>query len=253
MPSGTSSQTSSVHIEAVHRLSDLGAVVTAGATWDLAGGLRCRVASDRHFRLSKATGSAGARSSTRQTSTPRSPALTNYSRRRRDWKTRQAKCSERFQAYFATRDWDAIADMLTADLYSDDRRPVVGGGIRPGRDAIDRKTCGRSPTSRSRIRHQIVIATRGGRLALARTPSSRGHGEPDPFHVDFLSSSRSTPTIGSQRSSRSTPTTSTLPSRNSTPATSPAKLPPTRTRGRPSRGNAPRSTDTKSPQRRRTV
>jgi hypothetical protein len=43
---------------------------------------------------------------------------------------------ERFQADFATRGWDAIADMLTADLYSDDRRPLVGGGIRPGRNAL---------------------------------------------------------------------------------------------------------------------
>ena len=31
-----------------------------------------------------------------------------------------------------------------------------------------------------------AIATRGGRLALARARYSRGHGEPDPFHVDFL-------------------------------------------------------------------
>ena len=37
----------SIHIEAVHRLSSLGAVVTHVATWDLAGRLRCRVADDR--------------------------------------------------------------------------------------------------------------------------------------------------------------------------------------------------------------
>ena len=34
----------SIYVEAVHRLSDLGAVVTHAATWDLARGLRRRVA-----------------------------------------------------------------------------------------------------------------------------------------------------------------------------------------------------------------
>ena len=38
----------SVYIETVHRLSDLGAVFTQGA-WDLARGLRRRVAGDRHL------------------------------------------------------------------------------------------------------------------------------------------------------------------------------------------------------------
>ncbi len=39
----------SIYMEAVHRLSDLGAVVTAGGVWDLARGLRRRVADDRPF------------------------------------------------------------------------------------------------------------------------------------------------------------------------------------------------------------
>ncbi len=43
---------------------------------------------------------------------------------------------ERFQARFAARNWSAIAEMLVADLYSDDRRSVVGGGNRHGRDAL---------------------------------------------------------------------------------------------------------------------
>ena len=92
---------------------------------------------------------------------------------------------ERFQARFATRDWDAIAGMLTADLYSDDRRPMVGGGVRPGRDALIedlRAVVGVEITNGS----AEAIATRGGRLALARAQYSRSHEEPDAFHVDFL-------------------------------------------------------------------
>ena len=96
-----------------------------------------------------------------------------------------SQAAERFQAHFAARDWDAIADMLTADLYSDDRRPVVGGGIRPGRDALIEDLRAVTDVEITNATSD-AIATRGGRLALARARYSRGHGEPDPFHVDFL-------------------------------------------------------------------
>ena len=92
---------------------------------------------------------------------------------------------ERFQAHFATRGWDAIAGMLTADLYSDDRRTVVGGGIRPGRDALIEDLRAVTDVEVTNATSD-AIATRGGRLALARARYSRGHGEPHPFHVDFL-------------------------------------------------------------------
>ena len=49
---------------------------------------------------------------------------------------------ERFLAYFAARDWDAMAQMLADDISVDDRRRVVNAGIRHGRDA-DIETCGR--------------------------------------------------------------------------------------------------------------
>jgi hypothetical protein len=92
---------------------------------------------------------------------------------------------ERFQAHFAISDWDAIAGMLTADLYSDDRRPVVGGGSRPGRDALIEDLRAVTDVEITNATSG-AIATRGGRLALARARYSRGRGEPDPFHVDFL-------------------------------------------------------------------
>ena len=42
---------------------------------------------------------------------------------------------ERLEAYFAARDWDAIAEILADDTYADDRRRVVNSGTRHGRDA----------------------------------------------------------------------------------------------------------------------
>ena len=47
-----------------------------------------------------------------------------------------SQACERFQAFFAARDWDAMAEMLADDTATDDRRPVVNAGIRHGRDAV---------------------------------------------------------------------------------------------------------------------
>ena len=172
------------YIEGVHRLSRLGAVVTyvshgtsregLDAEWRVVHVLtlegdqinRCEVFDEPDFDT------ALARFDELQ---PQAPRLENAA----------SQAAERFQAHFAARDWDAIADMLTADLYSDDRRPVVGGGIRPGRDALIEDLRAVTDVEITNATSD-AIATRGGRLALARARYSRGHGEPDPFHVDFL-------------------------------------------------------------------
>ena len=38
-------------------------------------------------------------------------------------------------SHFPARDWDAMAEMLTDDVFSDDRRRVVNEAARRGRDA----------------------------------------------------------------------------------------------------------------------
>src|SRR5277367_5601759 len=173
-----------VYIEAVHRLGDLGAVVTLVSSGTSQGGFdgewrmadvftvegdlisRCEIFNEADLDA------ALARFEELQ---PQAPRLENAA----------SQVYERFQAHFAARDWDAIADMLTADLYSDDRRPVVGGGIRPGRDALIEDLRAVADVEITNATSD-AIATRGGRLALARARYSRGHGEPRPFHVDFL-------------------------------------------------------------------
>ena len=57
--------------------------------------------------------------------TPSAPQLENAA----------SQMDERFWAYFAARDWTAIAEILADDFCSDDRRRVVGAGLRHGRDA----------------------------------------------------------------------------------------------------------------------
>ena len=46
-----------------------------------------------------------------------------------------SQIGERFVAYFAAGDWDAMATILADDFSNDDRRRVVGAGVTHGRDA----------------------------------------------------------------------------------------------------------------------
>ena len=88
--------------------------------------------------------------------------------------------------------------MLTADLYSDDRRPVVDGGVRPGRDAFIEDMRAVTEVELTNATSD-AIATRGGRLALARPRYSTRPWGPTRSTSTSYSSSRSTPKIGSQR------------------------------------------------------
>ena len=92
---------------------------------------------------------------------------------------------ERLHAYFAARDWDAITEILNEDYYGEDRRSVVGAGIRRGPDAAieDYRSAADIEVTDAR---SDAIATRGARLALTRARYSRSDKEPEAFHVDFL-------------------------------------------------------------------
>src|SRR5262249_3817687 len=47
-----------------------------------------------------------------------------------------ARVNEHFAEYFAARDWAAVAEILSDDNFLDDRRHVVNGGLWHGRDAV---------------------------------------------------------------------------------------------------------------------
>ena len=139
----------SVYIEAVHRLSDLGAVVTQAVSGTSQDGLRRRVAEIvlvtvdgdliNRCELFDEADIDAAIARFDELSRP-APRLENAA----------SQANERFWTYFAARDWDALAEILADDISTDDRRRVVNAGVRHGRDAEDRETCGRSPTSGSR-------------------------------------------------------------------------------------------------------
>ncbi|ORV54593.1 hypothetical protein AWC05_18580 [Mycobacterium florentinum] len=74
---------------------------------------------------------------------------------------------ERFQAYYAAGDWTAMSETLADNTSADDRRRVVGTGLRLGRDAAIADMRAIAELGRTDI-SSTVIATRGDRLALGR-------------------------------------------------------------------------------------
>ena len=84
--------------------------------------------------------------------------------------------TERFQAHFAARDWAALGEILADGFSSDDRRRVVGAGVRHGRDAQVANTRAIAELWSTNVTRS-VIATRGRDLVLVRiTFSSRDEG-----------------------------------------------------------------------------
>ena len=96
-----------------------------------------------------------------------------------------SRANERSHAYFAARDWDAIAEIVADDISTDDRRRVVNAGLLQGRDASIESFRWAADLG---VTHATSdpIATRGERLVLARARYSHSDDQPQPFDVDLL-------------------------------------------------------------------
>jgi limonene-1,2-epoxide hydrolase len=92
---------------------------------------------------------------------------------------------EHFLTRFAARDWDAMAESLAADYSSDDRRLVVGAGVRHGRDAAIDNYRAMADVGFANI-SSTVIATRGQRLAVTRAHATGVDPQPEAFRMDLL-------------------------------------------------------------------
>ncbi|WP_369803293.1 BTAD domain-containing putative transcriptional regulator [Mycobacterium sp. E2699] len=172
------------YIEAVHRLSDLGLVVTHTGRGTSREGFD---AEWREVALLTASGDAGSRyevfeEADLDAAIARFDQLSRPAPRLKNAASQVAEC---FLAHFSTGDWDAMAKLL-ADIYNlDDRRRVVGAGVRHGREAqiVDLRAIAEvwitnvTPT---------VIAIRGERLVLMRVRHSDNDQQSDAFHTDAL-------------------------------------------------------------------
>ena len=154
-------------VEAVHRLCELGAVVTYvlkgttpegfDAEWRMINILT--VESDLLSRSEvfdeADLDAALARFDELQ---PQAPRLENAA----------SLVGERFWKHFAAREWAAMAELVADDIFSDDRRRVVNGGIRRGRGDHMADMRGIAEVLPDEVITPTVIATRGARLALTR-------------------------------------------------------------------------------------
>ncbi|MCV7401162.1 AAA family ATPase [Mycobacterium fragae] len=174
----------SIYIEAVHRLCEFGAVVThslkgtspegVDAEWRMVdifmvkGDLisDCEVFDEAHIDTALAR-------------------FDELHLRARKLENAASRVAERFQAQFAARNWEAMAEMLADDFSSDDRRRVVGAGVRHGRDADIENLRAWADVGVENITSD-VIAIRGGRLVLARAQWSGADQRPEAFHTEAL-------------------------------------------------------------------
>ncbi|MGB3476863.1 MAG: BTAD domain-containing putative transcriptional regulator [Mycobacterium sp.] len=91
---------------------------------------------------------------------------------------------QRILAHYVARDWAALAEILTEDCSSMDRRPVVNAGLRHGRAAVVAEVA--AIAEAGLILTSNVIATRGERLVLCRGRASEESQRPDAFRSDLL-------------------------------------------------------------------
>ncbi|WP_442387489.1 BTAD domain-containing putative transcriptional regulator [Mycobacterium sp.] len=175
---------SRVYIEAVHCLSDAGAVVTYAAHGTSQEGFN---AEWRAINISMVDGDLIDRSELFD-DTDLDAALARFEElhpQTRRPENAATLVTERFLAHFAAGDWDAMPEMMADNFSSDDRRRVVGAGVRYGRNAqiMDMRTIADLGITNWATTH---IATRGGRLALSRTRMSLRGQRPEAFYGEML-------------------------------------------------------------------
>jgi hypothetical protein len=173
-----------IRIEAVHRLSDLGVVATHMAHETSQDGFE---AAWRMIVLLLKEGENLGRcelfnEADLDTALARFDDLSQPARR---LKNTTSQVFEQFQAYFAARDWDALAGILAEDMSNDDRRRVVGAGILLGRDTDIAHMRAIADVGAKTIA-ATVLATRGERLALNRILFYGEDQRPEAFQAELL-------------------------------------------------------------------
>ncbi|MGN6337233.1 BTAD domain-containing putative transcriptional regulator, partial [Mycobacterium sp.] len=159
-------QDGSTHIEAVHRLNDIGAVVTHVTQGSSKEGFE---AEWREIFLVTVEDDLLSRCELFDES-DLDAALARFdqlSRPATKLQNAATQAYERMWAFFEARDWVAITGLVAEDELIDDRRRVVNGGLRHGRDAGIEEMRAAADIGFN-ITMVDVRATRGERLALTR-------------------------------------------------------------------------------------
>jgi len=96
-----------------------------------------------------------------------------------------SRLDDRFETYFAARNWDAIAELMADDISVDDRRREVNAGLRRGRD-VEIASLQAAADLGVREVTSSVIAIRGERLALSRNRFMGRDRRPEAFRSEVL-------------------------------------------------------------------
>ncbi|MFI5508308.1 BTAD domain-containing putative transcriptional regulator [Mycobacterium sp. NPDC051804] len=174
-----------VDVVAVHRLTRFGALVTHVATGTTEQGFEGEW---REITLSIVEGDRITRSEMFDEA-DLDAALAKFdelNRPKQLFENAASRIYDSVQEYNAERNWDAVASLLAEDLLVDDRRPMMGAGIRHGRDAAisDMRT-----TAELGLTHVTsdILAIRGERLLLVRSHYFRSDDESDDFVNEVIS------------------------------------------------------------------
>ena len=173
-----------VYIEAVHRLSDLGMVVTWVSNGTSQAGFQ---AEWRLINISTVEGDLINRSEMFDEA-DLDAALARFdelSRPAPRLENAASRVYERMLTCFTARDWDGMANAMAADTFRDDRRRVVSGEANRGREAAVAEAQAVADLG-AKHAAMTVVAIRGQRLALIRSRFSNGDPRPEAFHVDSL-------------------------------------------------------------------
>jgi hypothetical protein len=172
----------SIHIEAVHRLTELGAVFTYVLKMTSHEGFDGEVSMIMVFTVD---GDLISRVEVFD-ETDLDVALARFEELHPQTgrlENAASQVEQRFLTYFATRNWAALAEILTDETFIDDRRPVVNAGLWDGRDAVITNL---QALADAAANITSVIATRGERLALTRIRSSNRDPRQGDFGVEML-------------------------------------------------------------------
>jgi hypothetical protein len=173
-----------IHIEAVHRLNNLAALITATGHGTSQDGFvdeyrMVQLLTVEPGRITRCElfdeGAIEAAIAQFEELHPQTPRLQNAA----------SQLDERFKAAFAARDWAALADTMADDMSTDDRRRVIGAGVRRGRGAniADLEAIAAIGAERMTT---TVIATRGERLVLVGAQFAVHDEDAQAFNTEML-------------------------------------------------------------------
>ncbi|MGE2722215.1 BTAD domain-containing putative transcriptional regulator [Mycolicibacterium celeriflavum] len=174
-----------IYVENVHRLTDTGAVVTRVIRGTSREGF---AAEWREIGLSTVDGDRINRSELFD-ETDLDAALARFDELNRSTThldNAASRLIDRYCAAFVARDWTALAETLAEDVITDDRRRVVNGGLRRGRDMQVADSRAAAEVGSGQDVSAAVLATRGDRLVLSRIHTATQKASPGRVSAQML-------------------------------------------------------------------